>query len=278
MSNNENNKMDEEFWKEFEEELEKQLKKELEDMSEEKLKEDSKDWSYVDLRYLSEDEKNKIHEEMYIDADNFKKIYSNIYKMEKECDEKMGEIQSQQFEEVFKEYLNNTTEEKTIHVISVYPVDYGPYSIFYDRFFKKLEDEHIRGGEKSFKFRCELLGRMNLQEVEFLFLPIAWEEWKMYSMAYKIEINYRNTKEIMITIFYYKETIPKHRKILSYSLIIYGTFDSINKNIFMLSKVEAINVKSHIRIKYEISKPVNLTKLFKRGIELPKKVNKNDNH
>jgi len=207
---------------------------------------------------------------MYIDADNFKKIYSNIYEMEKECDEKMGEVQKQQLEEVFKEYLNNTTKEKTINVVSVYPVYYGPYSIFYDEFFKKLENEHIRGGEKSFKFRCELLERMDLQEVEFLFLPIAWEEWKLYSTAYKIEINYRNTEEKMITIFYYENTIRnhEHRKKLLYSLIICGTFDSTNKNIFMLSKVEAINVKSHIKIYYEISKPVNLTKLFRRGINL----------
>ena len=191
--------------------------------------------------------------------------------MEKECDEKMGEIQSQQFEEVFKEYLNNTTKEKTMHVVSVYPmIPNIVYPICYDRFFKKLECEHIRGGEKSFKFRCELLDRMDLQEVEFLFLPIAWEEWKLYSTAYKIEINYRNTKEKMITIFYYENTIRnhEHRKKLLYSLIICGTFDSTNKNIFMLSKVEAINVKSHIKIYYEISKPVNLTKLFRRGINL----------
>ena len=251
-------------------ELEKQLKKELEkiSLSEKILKEESKDYSYVDLRNLSEDERDKIREEMYIDTNNFKKIYSNIYEMEKECDEKMGEIQSQQFEEVFKEYLNNTTEEKTMHVVSVYPVDYGPYAVFYGRFFKKLECEHIRGGEKSFKFRCNLLERMNLQEVEFLFLPIAWEEWKLYNTAYKIEINYRNTEEKMITIFYYKNTIQKHRKILSYSLIICGTFDNINKNIFMIRNVEAINVKSHIKIYYDIYKPVNLSKLFRRGINL----------
>jgi len=284
MSNNENNEISEEFWKELKEELEEQmekrleekflLKKELEKQLEDMylLEGDPKRWKCIDLELSDEEEEEQLSET--IDINDVKGNFLT-WEIEKQCEEKIGEIQNRRLEDFFKEYLNNTIEEKKVMtIVSKYPKDD-------EMFFEKLKHEGLRGEKKSFDFRCELLKRMNLQEIEFLFLPITLVERLSYNIAYKVEDSIDN--KTIITIFFYeefhyKETPYKHEKILKYNLIIYGTFDSINKNIFMLSKVEATNVKSDIRIEYEISKPVNLTNLFRRGIKLPKEVNKNDNH
>jgi len=305
MGNNENNKMDEEFWKEFEEELEEQMKKRLEEkillkeelekqlenmyLLEKKLEEDSrikkleekdsKRWKTLDLELSVDEIDESFFEE--VDINNIKSNHFAWEEIEKQCEEKIGEMQNQRLEDFFKEYLNNTIEEKKVMtIVNKYPIG-NRYPKDDEIFFEKLKHEGFRGGEKSFNFRCELLERMNLQEVVFLFLPIALVGRLSYNIAYEVEDSIDNKTKITIFFyeeFHYEETPYKHEKVLMYSLIIYGTFDSTNKNIFMLSKVEAISVKSDIRIEYEISKPVNLTSLFKRGIKLSEEVNKNENH